>query len=121
MAFPVLWSLLALVRRFRRGRASMLVDRINDLRPHRDRQSVPHPFNQEEFGAWNRGRGVLAAFWAHQGIDGAVDDKSGRLDEAQPFLAAAGCENCAKLTPDAGRVEAALEAAFGARAVARLV
>src|SRR6266550_5014325 len=95
----------------------VLVDRIDDLRPHRDRQRVAHAFDHQEFRAGDRGRGVLAARRMYQGIDGAVNDERRRLHGAQPFLAATGGEDGAELPPDAGRIEAALETSLAAPAV----
>ena len=82
----------------------VLVDGVDDLWPHRDRQRMAHAFDHQQFRARDRGGGVLAAVGMHQGIDGAVNDQGGRLDRCQPFLAAAGGEDGAELAPDAGRI-----------------
>ena len=71
------------------GDAGVLHDRVDDLRPHRDRQSVAHAFDHQELRAWYRGCGVLAAHRVNQRIDGAVDHQRRRLDGVQPRLAAA--------------------------------
>ena len=82
---------------------------------------MTHAFDHQQLRAGDRGRGVLAAHGMHEGIDGAVDDEGRRLDVAQPLLAAAGGEDGAELTADAGRIEAAREAAFAACEVERFV
>ena len=99
----------------------MLVDRVDDLRPHRNRQRVPHAFDHQKSGAGDRGGGILAALGAYQRIDGAVNHQRGGLDRCQPLLAAARRQDGAELPPDAGRIEAAFEGALGARPVERLV
>src|SRR3954469_8154930 len=114
------FSFVYLVRRFRRG-MSMLIERIDDLRPHWNRQSMSHAFDHQKVGPGYRGCGVLAAFRPHQGVDSAVNDESRRFDRAQPFLSAAGGEDRAELPSDAGGVEPALECALRARQVERLV
>ena len=60
-------------------RARACVDRVDDLRPHRDRQRVAHAFDHQQLCAGDRGRGVLAAFGADQRIDGAVNHQRRRL------------------------------------------
>src|SRR5712664_2741066 len=107
--------------RLRAHAMRVLVDRVDDLRPRRDRERVAHAFDHQEFRAGDRGCGVLAAGGMHQRIDGAVNDQGRRLHRVQAALAAAGGEDRAELPPDAGRTEAALETALAARAVERLV
>ena len=78
-----------LMHRLGGGRMRMLVDCIDNLRPHPDRQRVTHAFDHQELCAGDRGCGVLAAFGANQGVDGAVNHQRGRLDRCQPLLAVA--------------------------------
>src|SRR5260221_1923464 len=108
------------LRRLRRRAMRMLVDRIDNLRPHRDRQRVAHAFDHQKLGARDRGRGVLAAFGAHQRIDGAVHHQRRRLHRSQPFLAAAGGEDHAELPSDACGINTALKGALGPGAMQRL-
>src|SRR5260370_35805039 len=51
----------------------MLIDPVDDLRPHRDRQPLAHALYHQEFGAGYRRRGVPTALCTHTGIDGAGD------------------------------------------------
>src|SRR6202040_1404837 len=89
-----------LMHRLCRGGVGMLVDGVDDLRPHRDRQRVTHAFDHHQFRTGNGRRGILAAGGMNQRIDGAMDHKRWRLDGAESLLAAAGGENGAKLAAD---------------------
>ncbi len=97
------------------------VDGVDDLGPQCDGQRVTHAFDHHELRAGDRGGGVLAAFGAHQRIDGAVDHQRRRLHLGEPFLSAAGGEDGAELTPDALGMQAAFEGSNGAFAVQRFV
>src|SRR6266478_1131436 len=76
--------------RLRAHAMRVLVDRVDDLRPHRDRERVAHAFDHQEFRAGDRGCGVLAAGGMHQRIDGAVNDQGRRLHRVQAPLTPAG-------------------------------
>src|SRR5262245_21099679 len=80
-------------------------DGIDDSRPHRDRQGVPHALDDDEFGAEDRISRIDATGERHQRIVRAMDDECWQAYAGQRWLAVARREDGCELACRAGGVE----------------
>jgi len=101
-----------------------LVDRIDNLRPHRDRQTRgPYLRSSGSFAPGMDAAVSLPPSGAHQGIDGAMNHQAwGALTDASRCLRLPEARTARSCRPTPARIEAALIGAFRARgAIERFV
>ena len=99
----------------------MLCDPVDDPRPHRDGQSVPHAFDDEELGIRNGIGDIDPALDRHQRVGVAMDHQGRNADRFEQLLVAPRRKNCCELPGDAGWIQTAGVDLPGALGIAGLV